>query len=67
MALTVWKVDGKTRIVLPESDWGVQVKTKLQDMGHIVQRTQEDPDVVQVSRLDAEMVRVGDLLDSTGL
>jgi len=61
----VFLVDGTTRIILTESYWGNSVRDKLREMGHIVQQTTQvlDPDI----RDDAELLRVGKLLDSTGL
>ena len=63
--IVVFLVDGKTRLHLPDSKWGVDVRNKLREMGHIVQRTSqpEFPDL----RCDAERHRRYELLASTGL
>lgn len=62
---TVYIVDGKTRIHLPSTAWGVDVQRKLVELGHTVQATGEN---WALNRRDcAEMLRVARLLDSTGL
>ena len=62
---TVWKVDGETRIILPGSAWGEAVCRTLTGLGHVVERTTEDPD--SCKRDDAEMERMHALLDETKL
>lgn len=63
--LTVYLVDSKTRVILPSSQWGSQVLMKLEQMGHTVETTDEDPD--QCRRSEEEKQAMMELLDSTGL
>lgn len=61
----VFMVDGVTRLHLPDTEWGFKVRAKLQEQGHIVQRTQE-PDYPDM-RGEAELARRDELLEKTGL
>lgn len=63
--LTVFLIDGKTRIILPNSQWAHQVQAKLSEMGHSLQATDQDPDLIKRDTL--EMENVEQLLESTGL
>lgn len=65
MSLSVYKVDGNTRLVLPDSRWTNSVLGKLEDMGHQVDLTDEDPELCL--RDADELARRDALLDSTGL
>lgn len=65
MSLSVYKVDGNTRLVLPDSQWTNSVLGKLEDMGHQVDLTDEDPELCL--RDADELARRDALLDSTGL
>lgn len=67
MTLCVYKVDGKTRLVMPNSQWARDVMAKLEEMGHQIELTGENPTLVQQERSISEMERVDDLLESTGL
>jgi Trk K+ transport system NAD-binding subunit len=62
--LTVYKVSD-TRLVLPDSQWGKDVIKALTTMGHHVEITDQDPD--SCKRDEAEMARMHQLLDSTGI
>jgi Trk K+ transport system NAD-binding subunit len=62
--LTVYKVND-TRLVLPDSQWGKDVITALTKKGMHVEVTDQDPD--SCKRDEAEMARMHQLLDSTGL
>ena len=59
--ITVWLVDGDTRLHMPSTDWAEQVLQTLRDNGHIVQRTSQpcEPD----TRLPAELERRDALLE----
>ena len=64
--LTVWLVDGNTRLHLPSTQWGKDVVNCLQGLGHLVENkgllvTPDD------SRSGAEKARMDALLDETGL
>jgi hypothetical protein len=63
--VTVFLIDGETRLHLPGTPWGFKVRTKLVSLGHKVQATDwsPEPDV----RSPAELARRDELLDSTGL
>jgi hypothetical protein len=63
--LTVWLVDGDTRIILPSSAWAGAVQDSLRGHGHVVQRTLEDPE--SMVRSMPELARMNALLDKTGL
>lgn len=63
--LTVWIVDGATRIILPGSAWGDSVRESLSGLGHTVERSIEDPDLCV--RDDAEKERMHALLEETKL
>ena len=65
MALSVYKVDQKTRLVLPDSVWAKSVLDKLEQLGHQVDLTDDDPDLCL--RDEAELTRRDELLDETGL
>ncbi len=67
MALSVYKVDKKTRLVMPDSRWGYDIITKLEGMGHEVELTTEDAHDVQNSRPADELKTAMELIDSTGL
>jgi hypothetical protein len=66
MALSVYKVDGNTRLVLPDSRWGWSVREKLAQLGHKVDLTGEEPEVVQRTRSVEELEKAMALIDSTG-
>lgn len=63
--LTVYIVDQKTRIILPSSQWGFNVREKLTQMGHKVEAYPQKPH--ECVRDEAEMQRMDELLTSTGL
>jgi len=63
--VTVYLVDGITHVHLPPSVWGNAVRDRLSEMGHSVQPT--DLYWLTHHRGDTEMLRVDQLLDSTGL
>lgn len=63
--LTVFLIDGKTRIILPSSQWGFNVREKLSQTGHSVQATDQDPDLIKRDTLEMENVEL--LIDGTGL
>ena len=65
MSLSVYKVDGNTRLVLPDSQWTNSVLAKLEDLGHQVDLTDEDPELCL--RDADELARRDALLDATGL
>lgn len=65
MSLSVYKVDGNTRLVMPDSQWTNSVLRKLEDLGHQVDLTDEDPELCL--RDASELARRDALLDSTGL
>lgn len=65
MALSVYKVDDITRLILPASDWAESVITVLEELGHRVDLTDEDPYLCL--RDEAELARRDALLESTGL
>lgn len=67
MALTVFMVDNRTRLVLPDSQWGRDVRGKLTELGHVLTATSEDAEQVQRARPDDEMIRMHRLLEETGL
>lgn len=67
MALTVFLVDNRTRLVLPDSQWGFAVRDKLKELGHNLTATSEDPSEVEKVRTTTEMHEVGLLLEETGL
>lgn len=63
MALSVYKVDGNTRLVMPDTQWTFSVLVKLTDLGHQVDLTDEDPDLClrdadELSRRDALLEEV---------
>ena len=62
--ITVFMVDGVTRLFLPESEWGEFVVAKLEHMGHRIavaadQTMHPDP------RNEDELYRMNELLDAT--
>jgi len=63
--LTVYLIDGDTRLILPGSAWGTSVREKLTEMGHRVEPLSQDPD--SCKRDEDEMSRMRSILDSTGL
>ncbi len=63
--LTVWKINGETRIIMPDSAWGKQVLMVLSGLGHVVEKTDQPPH--SCVRDDAEMSRMAALLDETEL
>lgn len=67
MTLSVYKVDKKTRLVMPDSAWGHSVLVKLADLGHEVELTDENAHDVQQSRPVDEIEMAMELIDSTGL
>lgn len=67
MALTVFLIDNRTRIVMPDSEWGLAVVAKLKELGHNVTETKDDPSEVEKVRTTTEMYEVGVLLEETGL
>lgn len=67
MALSVYKVDQKTRLVLPDTRWAYEVRIRLAAAGHQVEFSGEDANMVQNTRSVDELSRAMDLIDSTGL
>lgn len=67
MALTVYLVDNLTRLVLPDSQWGFNVRERLSQQGHVLTATSEDASKVQTGRPLDEMLRMHKLLDKSGL
>lgn len=65
MALSVYKVDGKTRLIMPNSQWGEDVLDKLEELGHDVEMVDEEPELCL--RDEEELARRDALLASTGL
>ena len=63
--ITVFLVDGTTRLHLPSSQWGQGVIEKLQLKGHTVQRT-NDVDFPD-NRTPDELARRDALLEETGM
>ena len=64
--ITVFLVDNSTRVMLPDSLWGLNVRQKLRAQGHTISLCADqthDPD----PRGDAERLRMAALLDATGL
>ena len=61
MALSVYKVDGNTRLVMPSTQWTSSVRAKLTELGHQVEVTDEDPDLC--GRGAAELARRDALLE----
>ena len=59
--ITVWLVDGETRLHMPSTDWGHRVLTRLQELGHTVLQTSQPawPD----SRQPQELTRRDALLE----
>ena len=60
-SLTVWLVDGKTRMHLCETMWSSKALQALRDRGHVVQRTQQAP--IPDMRSLGEIEEVQRLLD----
>jgi hypothetical protein len=65
MMLTVYLVDGTTRIILPGSQWAKDVLSWWAEHGISAVPTGEDPDTLK--RSDEERYRSMDYLDMTGL
>jgi len=63
--LTVYLVDGTTRVILPSSAWAMSVRDSLSAQGHTVQATDQDPETCV--RDESELSRRDALLESTGL
>lgn len=63
--LTVFLIDQKTRLILPNTLWGTRVQEKLSQMGHDVQMTDQDPNLCE--RDEEELARMHELLGSTGI
>lgn len=64
--ITVYEVDGSTRLFLPSSAWGHSVREKLVALGHTVSYYKDqafDPDL----RGHTELKHRDELLESTGL
>ncbi len=66
MALQVYQVNQKTRLVMPSSLWAHAVLEKLKAQGHQVELTDQDPHEVQHSRSVAEREAAMALIDGTG-
>ena len=62
----VFLVDGKTRILLPDNQWGLNVRQNLRINGHTVSPC-ADQNREPGARDEAELSRVDDLLDEIGL
>jgi hypothetical protein len=62
---TVYLINKDTRIVLPPSQWGKDVLTRLSEQGHVVEETDQNPWLI--ARNLNEHMRVARYLDSTGL
>jgi hypothetical protein len=65
MVLKVYTVVQTTRLVLPDTMWGQNVIQALARQGYQVEATDQDPD--SCKRGPAEMARMNELLDKTGL
>ncbi len=63
--LSVFKINGDTRLILPDSEWAKKVVETLSGLGHVVEKT--DQEVHLCVRDDAEMKRMHTLLDETKL
>ena len=63
--ITVYLVDGNTRIYLPGTPWAYSALEKLRDMGHTVQATGQEsiPDLRDNDEVDRAMA----LLTETGI
>lgn len=62
---TVYLVDQTTRIILKDSQWGKDVLAWWAERGISAVATDQDPESCE--RGPAEMCRMGDYLDMTGL
>jgi len=62
---TVYLVDQTTRIILPESQWAKDVLAWWAERGISAVATGQDPETCE--RDQAEMCRMGEYLDMTGL
>ena len=62
--ITVFLVDGTTRIFLPESEWGEFVVGKLTALGHTI-AVSDDQTMHPDPRGEDELQRMRDLLDAT--
>lgn len=67
MALTVFLVDNLTRLVLPDSQWGFNVRERLSQQGHVLTATSQCPSQVEREREAEELQWRDDLLEQTGL
>ena len=45
MALSVYLVDGNTRLIMPDTAWAEKARRILEDQGHSVDLTDEDPEL----------------------
>ena len=61
MALSVYKVDGNTRLVMPDTHWSKSAIEKLEELGHKVELTDEEPALC--IRNSAELARRDALLE----
>lgn len=52
--LSVYLVDGTTRLVLPSTAWSQSVRESLAHKGHTVVLTDEDPDAIVRSKAELE-------------
>lgn len=62
---TVYLVDQTTRIILKDSQWGKDVLAWWAERGISAVATDQDPE--SCGRAPAEICRMGDYLDMTGL
>lgn len=65
MAKKVILVDESTRLILPETQWGYEVLGRLFMQGHVLEMTDQDPEVEM--RSAEELNRMHQLLESTGI
>lgn len=65
MAKKVILVDKRTRLIMPETQWGYEVLGRLFMKGHALELTDQDPEVD--TRDIEEYERMRELLDSTGI
>lgn len=65
MAKKVILVDETTRLIMPETAWGYEVLGRLFMQGHVLEMTDQDPEVEM--RGAEELNRMHQLLESTGI
>ncbi len=64
MALSVYRVNQNTRLVMPDSQWTKDVLEKLEELGYQVELTDEDPELCL--RDEEELARRDAILEQTG-